>query len=166
VVQFTIPTGETYTGQEKNSSNPTSDVGDKVEVYYRNDRPESIIVNSFTDVYLFPLVFGGIGMLVIVIGIVIMSRFIHNKKLLARLKSEGLPVTATVKKIDVDTHYRMNGSSPYVIYAEGKDPITSETRTFKSERLWIPNIPDKVKDTVQIYVDRTDSTKYVFDIEG
>lgn len=65
VVEFTSADGTRRTFRNSTGSNPPSyEEGERVEVLYRADSPEDARINGFVSLWLLPLVFGGIGLVV------------------------------------------------------------------------------------------------------
>ena len=72
VVEFTSADGTRRTFRGSTGSNPPSyERGEQVEVLYRADSPEDARINGFASLWLLPLVFGGIGLVVAGIGTVV-----------------------------------------------------------------------------------------------
>lgn len=53
------------------SSPPAYQVGEKVTVLYKRDNPGDAQIDSFVERWLFPVIFGGIGLLLFVIAVVL-----------------------------------------------------------------------------------------------
>ncbi|MFF7656746.1 DUF3592 domain-containing protein [Streptomyces sp. NPDC007983] len=69
VVEFTSADGTSRTFRSSTGSNPPSyDEGERVEVLYRADSPGDARINGFVSLWLLPLVFGGLGLLITGIG--------------------------------------------------------------------------------------------------
>lgn len=69
VVEFTSADGTRRTFRSSTGSNPPSyDKGEQVEVLYRADSPEDARINGFASLWLLPLIFGGIGLVIGGIG--------------------------------------------------------------------------------------------------
>jgi hypothetical protein len=69
VVEFTSADGTHRTFRSSTGSNPPSyDEGDQVEVLYRADSPEDAEINGFASLWLLPLIFGGLGLVIAGIG--------------------------------------------------------------------------------------------------
>ncbi|MFJ3638338.1 DUF3592 domain-containing protein [Streptomyces sp. NPDC090108] len=69
VVAFTAADGvrRTFTGSV-GSKPPAYDEGERVEVLYRPGSPEDARIDSFVSLWLLPLVFGGIGLVITGVG--------------------------------------------------------------------------------------------------
>jgi hypothetical protein len=69
VVEFTSTDGTPRTFRDSTGSNPPSyEEGERVEVLYRADAPEDARINGFASLWLLPLIFGGIGLVIVGIG--------------------------------------------------------------------------------------------------
>ncbi|MGW6026183.1 DUF3592 domain-containing protein [Streptomyces sp. NPDC055099] len=69
VVEFTSSDGTPRTFESSMGSNPPSyDRGEQVEVLYRADDPEDARINGFVSLWLLPLIFGGIGLVIAGVG--------------------------------------------------------------------------------------------------
>ena len=66
VVEFTSADGTSRTFKDSTGSNPPSyEAGERVEVLYHSDSPEDARINGFFSLWLLPLVFGGIGLVIV-----------------------------------------------------------------------------------------------------
>ncbi|MDG4862986.1 DUF3592 domain-containing protein [Streptomyces sp. T-3] len=75
VVEFTSADGIPRTFKSSFGSNPPSyEEGEQVEVLYDADSPEDAQINGFASLWLLPLLFGGIGVLIAGIGAVVARR--------------------------------------------------------------------------------------------
>ncbi|MFJ9821342.1 DUF3592 domain-containing protein [Streptomyces sp. NPDC101151] len=71
VVKFTPADGTPRTFRDSTGSNPPAyEEGEQVEVLYRADSPEDARINGFASLWLLPLIFGGIGLVIAGIGTV------------------------------------------------------------------------------------------------
>ncbi|AZQ35670.1 DUF3592 domain-containing protein [Streptomyces cyaneochromogenes] len=69
VVEYTSAQGTPRTFRSSTGSNPPSyEVGERVEVLYRADSPDDARINGFASLWLLPLIFGGIGLVIAGIG--------------------------------------------------------------------------------------------------
>ncbi|MQY36366.1 hypothetical protein SRB17_43650 [Streptomyces sp. RB17] len=69
VVEFTSADGTRRTFRDSTGSNPPAyEEGERVEVLYRAASPEDARIDGFASLWLLPLVFGGIGLVVAGIG--------------------------------------------------------------------------------------------------
>lgn len=74
VVEFTHPeSGETIRFTSSSSSNPPAfDEGEDVTVLYAPDNPDDARIDSFTDLWLLPLILLGMGIIFAPVGIGVM----------------------------------------------------------------------------------------------
>ncbi|MBK3527232.1 MULTISPECIES: DUF3592 domain-containing protein [Streptomyces] len=72
VVEFTSRDGTRTTFQDSTGSNPPAyEKGERVEVLYRAGSPEDARIDGFASLWLLPLIFGGLGLLVAGAGTVV-----------------------------------------------------------------------------------------------
>ncbi|SFX60774.1 DUF3592 domain-containing protein [Streptomyces atratus] len=65
VVEFTSADGTARTFRSSTGSNPPSyERGERVEVLYRADSPEDARIDGFASLWLLPLIFGGVGLVI------------------------------------------------------------------------------------------------------
>jgi hypothetical protein len=126
-VKFTSPVG---------MKPPLHHVNDKVAVIYWPRDPENAVIDGFAELFLRPLVLGGIGFVLLAIG----GGFLWGPAWFARKRGriieQGVPVQAKVVGIRRDNSVEINDQSPWVINAEFKDDITGQTISCTSHYLW------------------------------
>lgn len=70
VVQYQTTSGQTIEAAPGLRSNPPmAQVGETVKLYYQANNPTDLRLNHFVNMWLFPLIFGGLGTLFLVIGV-------------------------------------------------------------------------------------------------
>jgi Protein of unknown function (DUF3592) len=81
VVKFTPSSGEPVIFEANSGSNPpTHRRGQKIDVLYNPQEPESATINSWLDLWFLPTMFMGMGSLFVVIGgIPLVKSFLPNK---------------------------------------------------------------------------------------
>jgi hypothetical protein len=164
-IKFYLPSGKEIVYISQSNSNHPPVVGKKLSLFYRKDNPNVVHLNTFSELYLFPIIFGGLGLISLSIGIGFFVRRYKQKHNLARLKHTGYQITANIESIKKDTTTSINGQSPYKIYATGQDFLKNKIRKFMSEEIWLNNLPQLMKDhqTIEIYIDRKNPKKYSMD---
>lgn len=82
------------------------------------------------------------------------------------LKQTGRKIELPILNIEHLTNIRINMRAPYVIIAQGINPITNHVQIFKSYYIWddILFLMQK-KNTIDIYIDPNNPKKYYMDIE-
>ncbi|PLW72377.1 DUF3592 domain-containing protein [Streptomyces sp. SCUT-3] len=69
VVEFTSADGTHRTFRSSTGSNPPAyEKGERVEVLYRADSPEDARIDGFLSLWLLPMVFGGVGLVLAGVG--------------------------------------------------------------------------------------------------
>jgi hypothetical protein len=69
IVRFTTADGRTVQFVSSSSSSSPPDLGDTVDVLYDPDDPRGAQLSGFFDLWLFPLVFGGVGIAFTAVGL-------------------------------------------------------------------------------------------------
>lgn len=159
-----------YYGEQREftSSFSSSDMqqGDAVTVHFPVDKPEEVEIKNFFTLWFFPLftsvfafVFGGIG-------------FYGVAKQLKRLRAKrdlftygrGRKTTLPVTSITLDSSFKVNGRSPYMILCQYHDPVSNKMYEFKSDHIWYDPSPLlKDRKVIDIYVDPNNLTYYYMD---
>jgi len=156
-----------YEGEEyvKNVSAYSSsiDIGDSIEIYVNRDNPRDIELEPFA--FLGVYIVGGIGAVFFLIGMItlLVSGIAGKKK--KRLMAEGRKVYAEVTGGSVNYNVRINGRHPYKLECRYTDPATGAIYLYSSGNIFID--PDLyVGRQVAVYVDRTDYSKYIVDMDS
>lgn len=70
VVQYQPTSGQTIEASPGLRSNPPmAQVGETVKLYYQANNPTDIRLNNFVNLWLLPVIFGGIGIVFLIVGI-------------------------------------------------------------------------------------------------
>lgn len=111
-------------------------------------------------------IFGGMGSLFVVIGIVPIVREVKKRKLSENLKEGGVRLTAYVDEISLNRSFQMNGRHPYLVFCSYSAPDGKIYR-FKSANIWSnPNLVLNVGSPVDVYTDAKDYSKYYVDVQS
>ncbi|HEX9807847.1 MAG TPA: DUF3592 domain-containing protein [Alteraurantiacibacter sp.] len=138
VVEFVGADGQRHIFTGSVGSNPPShSVGEQVEVIYAPGNPGDALLDSFTERYLFPLVFGGMGALFATIGAGMLTAYFRRRKAIAELRARGLPIEAEFLETYRDTRVKVNGRSPYRVACQAVHPGTGQMQRFESDPVWI-----------------------------
>ncbi|MFM2295406.1 MAG: hypothetical protein RLZZ350_1819 [Verrucomicrobiota bacterium] len=85
VFAFADKSGATHIVHSRvTSTHPEFAVGDAVEVLYLADAPEDAKLNEFFMLWLWPLVFGGIGLVLVVVGLILLQGAVAWARMAAR----------------------------------------------------------------------------------
>ncbi len=124
-------------------------------------------VKSPGGMLLLEIVFLLIGILFMGIALVFIAVSRNKARRRKKILSSGKRLSAIVEQIAVNTSYVMNGRNPYQIYCYYRDEYKDVIYRFKSEDLWInPNVVLQPGDTIDVYVDGEDYSRYHVDAES
>lgn len=142
------------------SQSPDEEMGDIVPVLipYNGDEPE---VATFGDLWIFPIVFGGIGLLWLLIGAIPVVMIWKGKKRLERLKSYGTRYEISTFTLVRNDFLNFNGQNPYRM--ECDLAIGGANFHFRSHNLWIRD-ESEVEGPVNLYIDPRNPERYAFEV--
>ena len=124
-------------------------------------------VKSPGGMLLLEMVFLLIGILFMGIALVFIAVSRNKARRRKKILSSGKRLSAIVEQIAVNTSYVMNGRNPYQIYCYYRDEYKDVIYRFKSEDVWInPNVVLQPGDTIDVYVDGEDYSRYHVDAES
>ena len=157
VVKFSTKAGRqiTFTPDYSTSSKPS--VGSEIEVLYPADDPQAARVANFADLWLLPVIFGGLGLVIGGLGSVVVVRWIRTARTRSWLEHSGQRVSARVQEIRPVKSVRINGRNPWRVSAGWQDPNTGRQHTFESDL--IRDNPTEAIDgigTIDVLVDPSD----------
>ncbi len=138
--------------------------GKEIEIYYDKDNPNKIGMKSLDLLF---LLFPGIGLISLVIGVTGILVKINKRKLEKKLKQNGNLIYANYNETVLNTAYQINRQSPYNIICEWSDPLDDRKYIFKSKNIWTnPEKIIKEKNIKQfpVYID-DNKNKYIVDID-
>lgn len=165
IVRFETIKGKIIEFKSTTSSNPPSHrVGENVSVLYDPKNPYNAKINSFTSLWLAPILFLGLGIIFSGIGSFIFIDRLKSKKKANWLLMNGRKLTSEIKSIESDLSGNFLGQSPNKIYSQWLDPLTNNIHNFESEEIWF-DLKDLVKsNTIDVYVDPINVREYYMDI--
>lgn len=164
-VRFTSESSGTLTFTARTCSNPPSyRIGEHVDVLYLRGEPESAAIDSPAERWLLPLVFGGIGLVFLLIGLLLTLSKLRTQRTAAQVKVSGRPIMATVTDVSLNSQLRLNGRSPWRIHAQWLDPETNRVHVFDSEDVWFDPAP-YLGPEIRVLVDPKDVSRYWVDVD-
>jgi hypothetical protein len=164
VVTFETPERESVTFHSSVSSSPPSfDVGESVEVLYDPANPSDAVIDSFWQVYLVPIILGGIGGVFFVVGGGLLLAQIASRRKRARLLASGRRITATIASVDLNTSLAVNGRHPYCITSQWVNPDTGQVHVFRSEGIWFDPSSHLTAETIDVLIDPVNPRRYYVD---
>ncbi len=159
ITGFTRPDDETravatYTVDGKTYSTPLSYYqssmrqGDRITVYLQPGDPYGARVKE----YLFPTIFGGIGLFFFLFGLVFLLARSRRQARRGRLREDGRRVLAQVTEITQNTSFAVNNRHPFRVFCTYQG-TNGQALTFRSENLW--ELPPNLQpgDYVPVYYD-------------
>jgi hypothetical protein len=146
------------------SSNPAAyDVGEKVEVYYDPNRPQSAEIRGFFTQWFVVLIFGGLGLVFTSIGVGIGVSLLNTKRKDQWLTQNGRRIEALIQSVELNTSYQVSGKSPFVIYGQWLNPQTKQVHVFKSHSIWYDPSSYLSGNTIQVFIDERNPKRYYVD---
>jgi hypothetical protein len=107
---------------------------------------------------------GGIGAVFFLVGFsIILFGSIKGKKI-EYLRKNGIPIKAKVQSVKTNDSFEVNGRNPYQIYAQWKNPATSELHIFSSENIWFDPTDHIKNDEITVLIEKDNPNKYYVDI--
>lgn len=165
VVSFTTKDGKQIQYTSSVSSNPPSyEVGETVEIFYDPADPHDANINGFASLWLAPLILGFIGTIFFLIGF---SFFLFGKlkqKKIEDLKFNGKTIATKFDHVQLNSNYKVNGRSPFLIYSQWLNPATNELHLFKSEDIWFDPTNFIPLEEIKVLIDPVNPKKYYMDI--
>jgi hypothetical protein len=144
----------------------TMEAGNYITIRYNPHdpaNPQQIRINAGESRAGVFLIFGGIGVTALVIGIRLMGGIIRTERLRERLTAEGYSVMADVKEVRV-RGYSVGNTHPYYLrctYKEGYRELEFINKAvFTDPR---ENITDE--NQIRVWLDRRDESKYYIDVD-
>ncbi len=139
--------------------------GKEIEIYYDKDNPNKIGMKSLDLLF---LLFPGLGLISLIIGVTGISSKARGKKSEKRLKENGELIYADYVETIINISYSVNGRHPYKIICEWTNPLDGEEYTFKSKNIW-SNPEDIIEERnikqFPVYIDKNNKKKYFVDID-
>ena len=114
---------------------------------------------------LFLYIFGGIGLLFLLIGIPFLVVVLRKRKMIRMLLERGVQTQAVITAVTIDHGVRVNGRHPYRAECKVTDSVTGEVYLYSSPRV-MEDIHYLVGSTVTVYYDRNNRSRYYVDIES
>lgn len=114
---------------------------------------------------LFLYIFGGIGLLFLLIGIPFLVVALRKRKMIRMLLERGVQTVGIIKNIEKNLQVTVNGRHPYKAECQVTDQYTGEIYLYSSES-FMKNIDYLVGGQVTVYYDPDDRSKYYVDIES
>lgn len=139
--------------------------GDIITIYYNVDDPNDIMADG--DATLF-LIFGIIGAIFAIIGVVCLIVVIRGKKIKKRIIAMNCIIQAQIGGIEPNYSVSVNGKHPFLLTASAISPYDGKIYTFRSESFWsdLTLVLQHYNITqVPVYVNPNNYNEYYVDID-
>jgi hypothetical protein len=165
VVEFKTQSGSVIEFTSSSGSNPPSySKGEVVSILYHESSPEQAKINGFFSLWGLPLILGSLGAVFFLVGFSIIFSSRLNGKKIEYLRKNGMPIKAKFQNVGINDALRVNGRSPYQIYAQWQNPSTSEIHLFNSENIWFDPTDHINNDELTVFIEKNNPAKYYVDI--
>lgn len=136
--------------------------GKKLTLYYKEGSPTDVRVKT----WLFQLIFGSIGGVFAVGGILLVVLPGKKSRRQKRLLAEGVPIYADFDHVEQNSSLTVNGRSPYRVICRYIDQRTGTVHYFKSGNLWDDPSPYFAPGSkVTVFTDGGNFDRYAVDVE-
>lgn len=125
------------------------------------------IVSAVGDLHF--LIFSGVGVLFLCLGIIFLLYISSHNRKRARLLAEGTCIYADITEVAMDTRFEFNGRHPLVIWCQALNPEDGRVYIFRSEGIWYdprPYLDDAGAEVLPVYVDPNNYRHYTVDTSG
>lgn len=165
VVEFVDQSGTRHEFVSKvGSSSPGVSRGESVEVIYDPWEPNDAMLDTFSQRFLFPLVFGGFGLIFAGVGFGFLIAKFRREKLIARLQTRGMSIQADYLETLHDTSTKINGRSPYRVVCQANHPATGKLQRFESDAIWVNPGREIEGSKVRVLVDPANPKHHYVDL--
>ncbi|GAB4239631.1 MAG: hypothetical protein Kow00109_14500 [Acidobacteriota bacterium] len=164
VITFADADGETHTFVDPSGANPPSyGEGQQVPILYRPDSPEDARVASFWSLWGTAAITGGIGLLFTIVGL---GFSVASWRTRARkhLVQTGIPLEASFVGVEENRRITVNGRHPFQILMRGRDPLSGDELTFRSDFLWEDPTGQLDPAAVRVFIDPHNPRRYYVDL--
>ena len=117
------------------------------------------------ETMLFLYIFGGIGLLFLIIGLPFLIVAIRRRNTISRLLETGVQAEGIITDVVINLQVTVNGRHPYKVECQVTDPATGEIYLYSSGNV-MKKIDYLVGRSVTVYYDPDDRKKYYVDIES
>lgn len=165
VVSFTTNTGQKVETKTSISSNPPShEIGDLVSIYYNPKEPKKIMIDSFMDKYFLPIIFGAFGLIFSSIGGFGLVNAKKKNDEAKWLQTNGQRIDSTFVEVRTVIDVTINGRNPWKIVSKWQNLANGQTYFFESIDLMFDPTNYMAGQTITVYINPNDPTKYYMDI--
>lgn len=167
ILEFRTGRGERIRIEGKISSSPSPyRVGERIGVFYDPAEPSDAVIDSFIERWFLPLLFGGFGVVFILVGGTMFTLARRSGRRQARLQREGQRFEGRVAAFEVNQFTKINGRRPWHVLVDWTD-AQGRSRRERSEMLREdPAKRFKIGDTVAVLADPANPKHFWIDLDG
>ncbi len=115
---------------------------------------------------LFLMVFGGIGGIFLLVGILFLLLMLQRIRMHQQLFAQGHYVMATVTSVMPNYNVRVNGRVPYIAECSYTDPDSGVLHLFQSRNIYFDPTAILMDAQVPVYVDQGNYRHYYVDVDA
>ena len=165
VVEFVDAAGERHQFVSRVGSNPPRhSPGKRVDVIYQPWSPDEAVIDGFFDRLFLPLIFMGLGSIFAAIGGGLLIALLRRRRIVAQLRSTGLPIQAQFVECYLDRSIKVNGRSPWRVTCQATHPATGKLETFKSDAVWADPTEQVSGRALRVFVDPARPKRHFVDL--
>ena len=141
-------------------------IGDVIKIKYDPENPSNFRKHNNMLVITIIALFCSLP---VIIGTTLIIRQIMKNKKRAKLKNTLLPITATIRAVNINKFVMISGNSTFDVICEYTDPLDNKTYTFIEEAMLVdlePVVRENNIKEIQVYVDLKKPEEYVVDVES
>jgi hypothetical protein len=142
----------------------TGDGGEQVDVIYQPWSPDEAVIDGFFDRFFLPLLFIGLGTLFAAIGGGLLFFLFRRRRIVAQLRSTGVPIQAKFVDCYLDRSIKVNGRSPWRVRCQATHPATGNLETFRSDAVWADPTGHVVGRALRVFVDPARPKRHFVDL--
>ena len=147
------------------SSNPPSySRGEQVSVLYLRSDPDNAKINGFLSVWGGAVIVGGLGSVFFLAGLGMIVFGVRKQRQKEYLLQRGTRINTDFQSVSNNTNITVNGRHPYMITSQWMNPKTNKLHIFESDNIWFDPTEHIKGETVMVYIDPDDPSKYHVDI--
>jgi len=165
VVEFQMQDGSTIEFTSSAGSNPPKYTrGEVVEVFYHKSSPENAKINDFFSLWGWTFICTMLGVAFSLVGLsMLLVGFLRGRKI-AWLKENGMPIKAKFQRVGINRGVKVNGRSPYVVYAQWHNPYTNKVHVFRSENISFDPTKQLNTDEITVLIEKDNPKNYYVDL--
>jgi hypothetical protein len=133
-------------------------------VLYDPADPGSPRIDGFLDLWLVPVILGGLGATFFSVGGGIMLVGAIRRRRREWLSRNGTRIETTFQRVEVNEALSLNGRHPFRVVSQWLDPATGEVHVFESANLWF-DPTEYVRDPrITVIIERGNPRRYAVDL--